>query len=595
MTVHYQIKTMTNVKINDIHKLGGYWQRNGKLWWLALALLSAALICLFELGYKQGQKRLHNQALQQAEYELALQVQILESRLEKYRLLPVLMGRHGDQIRWQQYLSSPDAPKTWLQQLKYLSGSVDVLLLTPDGKVTASASSSQSSSYDETALSILAQAPTEGKLGRHFISSDEDALFYGFSSMIKVDNQNQAILAFILDLAPVAESWALSSVMIVAYNEDNRITLASDQQWHGELWENHSPDNLAINMATTKIILNNLHWTVAALKPIDYRILIRQLIFASLLTITAIVLIFALLIRRREFHIKTEIREKLYAAHLEKQINDRTVELQTANIHLTREIQDRIITEEQLKTTQQELIHSAKLATIGQMSTTLSHEYNQPLAAMRTYAENAERFLEMNRTDSAIDNLKRIINQTDRLGNLSKILLSFARKPDTDFTKVNLNNCVEEAFILVSPRTKATPIKLNHLIPENLWVLGNAIQLSQVVINLVSNAIDAINNNEHPKVEEQVVIEAKQIKNEIYLTVRDSGPGIPHDLHKKVFEPFMTTKKKNKGLGLGLSVVKDIIKDHHGTLTLDSSPLGGAQFNITLTAWANNNSENHND
>ncbi|WP_320825831.1 sensor histidine kinase [Reinekea sp.] len=577
---------MTASKVYVRDQTRHYWQRNSGLWLLAAVLAVSALVSLYEIGYHRGYQRILEQAQRQADYELALQVQILESRLEKYRLLPVLIGRHGDQGHWLPDLVDGNVASVWLRQLRYLSGAQNVLLLAEDGHIIASAQDAEAS-LPASDLRKLALAPLQGVLGRQYIYVDGETQLYGFSSALQIDDADLGVLVFLLDLAPVFQSWTLSASDIIAQDANHLVTLSSEQQWIGQPADqlDHFTDRTAYARAAVQV--NTIGWSVSVYEPVDETALIQQSLLSAVVLCLVIVMLFVLLIRRREQQIQAILRDKIYAAELERQIKHRTVELQAANLHLTQEVHDRRQAEQQLKTTQQELIHSAKLAAIGQMSTTLSHEYNQPLATMRTYAENALRLLKLDKISTAEDNLQRIIAQTDRLGNLSKVLMSFARKPASDFTRVDLSACVEEAIMLVQPRNKNRAIALTHQVGEGLFVLGNGVQISQILLNLLTNAIDAIQSRDAGPERDSIILSAAGDGDRLILTIEDSGPGIDPDLAAVVFEPFMTTKESGRGLGLGLSVVKDIINDHQGELRLSRASTGGARFDISLQCWAN--------
>jgi two-component system C4-dicarboxylate transport sensor histidine kinase DctB len=565
---------MATEQLQDIDRRRYYWERNAGMWFFALLLCVLSIALLYEFGIRRSYDRLQSTTYVQTESELKLQVQILESRLEKYRLLPVLLGRQPPLDEEKNFTS--DSTLVWLQQIRYLTGAEEVAIVTSDGQVLMSAYPIIPLESWPT-LHDLLTPPKEGRLGREYLALSDDTQLYGFASKLK--GNNDAILVVWVDLSLVYQSWALSEAAVIAFDENNIVTLASQSEWIGK-----SRDELNIlthpkDYAHATTLLNQLGWQVDALEQINDKSLVRQSILLSVLIFVAIVVTFALLIRRRELQIKKVMRDKIYAQELEKQIEKRTKELKAANEHLVEEVNERLRAEDQLKTTQQELIHSAKLATIGQMSTTLSHEYNQPLATMRTYAENAEKLLELDKIDSVKDNLKRIIQQTDRLGHLSKVLMGFARKPTDTISEVNLHACVEEAIMLVQPRNKKQAIEISHNIPQNIRIQGNATSLSQVLLNLLTNAIDAI-QNEHTPTGDRIEISFKQSPDLFEITIDDSGPGIPRTQRESIFEPFMTSKSSQQGLGLGLSVVKDIILAYSGSIRANESHLGGARFNI---------------
>jgi two-component system C4-dicarboxylate transport sensor histidine kinase DctB len=255
----------------------------------------------------------------------------------------------------------------------------------------------------------------------------------------------------------------------------------------------------------------------------------------------------------------------------------------STNRYLSDEISERKLAEKQLTLKHKELVHSAKLATIGQMSTTLSHEYNQPLAAMRTYAENAQKLIDLGQFEPVKDNLARIIHQTDRMGQLSKTLLSFAGKPNQPMGKIDVLSAVQEAKVLTQSRLKKAGIQFDYEVEPGLTLKGHSLQFSQVTVNLITNAIDALTQEETPK--GRIVLSAQTKGDVAILMVEDDGPGIDHSILDQLFEPFVTTKSSGKGLGLGLSIIRDIVHDHEGQLSLSVSNVGGAAFRIEWPIW----------
>ncbi len=573
-------KIMATDAIRQIDSRQQYWQRNKGLWVIAFCLCVLTILSLHQVLYQRGFQRILNSAAEQARQELVLQIEILESHLEKYRLLPVLMARHGEKIDIQR----PDVSTTWLKQLAYVTGAHDVLILSDSGDLLHSARHDVRH-YPELSDTNLVIAPKEARLGRQYLYLDTETQLYGFSSTLIRSTTERYILVFMVDLAQVFESWSLSGTAILAFDDSGAITLASERDWIGRT--RADVDRFAQNpdyaMAATD--LETMGWHILAYQPIERIFLLRQMWYASALAVLSIVIFFTLFIRRRELQVKAVLRDRLYAAELERQINFRTAELQSANENLTEEVSERRRAEQQLKATQKELIHSAKLATIGQMSTTLSHEYNQPLAAMRTYADNALQFIQRGRTEPVVENLQRIIAQTDRLGDLSKTLMSFARKPDDDFDQVNLSACISEAIMLVQPRLNKSAIQIDNQVAANTLVTGRTVQVSQILVNLLINAIDAIRSHSGMGVEHRIRIRCQSDTKSVCIQIEDSGPGIEHDKLDTIFDPFVTTKGNGQGLGLGLSVVKDIVRDHHGQLTVARSDLGGANFQITLPRW----------
>jgi len=257
---------------------------------------------------------------------------------------------------------------------------------------------------------------------------------------------------------------------------------------------------------------------------------------------------------------------------LEHRVIERTVDLTKANQQLVVEV-------EKHKNTQNELIQTAKLAVLGQMSAGINHELNQPLTAIRTYADNAKSFLEMDKLDTVKTNLIQISGLTERMAKIIHPLKEFSRKTSGATEVVCLQNVHDGAMSILYGRLQKIAAEVNW--PEGLrtiYVMGDTVRLEQVLVNLISNALQAMENQPLPKID----IELEQHEDHLAMKVRDYGPGIKDDELGRVFEPFYTTKSAGQGLGLGLSISHRIIESMGGELKVDNHPNGGAEFTICL-------------
>jgi two-component system C4-dicarboxylate transport sensor histidine kinase DctB len=266
-------------------------------------------------------------------------------------------------------------------------------------------------------------------------------------------------------------------------------------------------------------------------------------------------------------------------ALLESKVVERTTELRESNLMLEEEIAERVAAEEELRRTQADLVQAGKLAALGQMSAALSHEFNQPLTAVRTYAENALAFLDRGRREQAVQNISRISTLTERMAQLSRHLTSFARKPGEGMGPIRLNAVFDEVLGLLQGRLERAEIvpQVTGLDSE-IEVTGGMVRLQHVFMNLIGNAIDALANRPDPR----IAITVRAEDDTATVTVEDNGPGIAETDIENVFDPFFTTKEVGKGLGLGLSITYNIIRDFDGTIRAENRPEGGARFTVTL-------------
>ncbi|GAB5468767.1 MAG: sensor histidine kinase [Rhodospirillales bacterium] len=299
------------------------------------------------------------------------------------------------------------------------------------------------------------------------------------------------------------------------------------------------------------------------------------------LVLLAVGLIVALLWQRRRRLIERLRAREEAQATLTRTVAARTADLRQANLALEAEVGERKTAEAELRRTQSELIQAGKLAALGQMSAALSHEFNQPLTAMRSYADNAAAFLERGQTDRVESNLTAIGKLIDRTAELSRHLRSFARRPQIEARPVSLTAVVKESLTLLEGQIAKAGVTLDlDLSSDSLWVRGGHVRLQQVVVNLLSNALDAVRQTAEAK----IALSTALADGRVSVRVEDSGPGLPLEDPERIFDPFFTTKEVGQGLGLGLSISFNIVKDFGGSLEAGSSPLGGARFLVTLQA-----------
>lgn len=308
---------------------------------------------------------------------------------------------------------------------------------------------------------------------------------------------------------------------------------------------------------------------------------------AALLTVLSEALAVMLVLYARQRHRlgrqRQRAREDLQRAYdqLENLVADRTASLE----QITRELRDenavRRQAEEQLRKAQSELVQAGKMAVLGQLSAGITHELNQPLTALRTMADNARVLIERGRHADASANLTTISQLVERMGQLTGQLRQFARKSDTRPSAVPVADAVTAALFLVERRIAQERVGFRMAThPRDLYALCDSNRLQQVLVNLFSNALDAMEMA--GSVSRQLVVEAGREGARVLISVTDSGPGIPEDVRAHLFEPFFTTKPQGKGLGLGLAISEQIVRESGGRLRAESPPEGGARFIIDL-------------
>lgn len=232
-----------------------------------------------------------------------------------------------------------------------------------------------------------------------------------------------------------------------------------------------------------------------------------------------------------------------------------------------------------LRQAQTNLVQAGKLAALGQMSAALSHEFNQPLAAARTFAENAAVLLDRDRIPDARSNTDRILSLIDRMVSISRHLSSFARKPGQALSAVNIQAVVEAALEIAALRLKSSGAQLNVTrSPDLPLVVAGHVRLQQVLVNILTNAADATEEHGDGKIS----LTARQDQDHVLIEIANNGAGVDEALQNRIFDPFFSSKGIGKGLGLGLSISCNIIKDFGGSLDVGRAAEGGALFTIRL-------------
>ncbi|MBB3657811.1 two-component system C4-dicarboxylate transport sensor histidine kinase DctB [Rhizobium sp. BK650] len=299
----------------------------------------------------------------------------------------------------------------------------------------------------------------------------------------------------------------------------------------------------------------------------------RLLTLAALVPVLAVI---TFLLRRRQIAVMRIATERAAREELERRVLERTQDLSRARDRLQEEISDHRATEARLQVVQQELVQANRLAILGQVAAGVAHEINQPLATIRAYADNARTFLKRQQPQSADDNLDAIAGLTERIGTITEELKTFARKGRTAAEPIELRAVIEGAVVLLKSRFAGRLDALDIRLPStDLKVIGNRIRLEQVLINLFQNALEALESRERAKVD----VFCEESDGEVAVTVVDNGPGISEDILGSLFSPFNTSKEK--GLGLGLVISKDIVADYGGRIEVESND-SGTRFTVYL-------------
>ncbi|KUO58635.1 MAG: hypothetical protein APF80_08805 [Alphaproteobacteria bacterium BRH_c36] len=284
--------------------------------------------------------------------------------------------------------------------------------------------------------------------------------------------------------------------------------------------------------------------------------------------------------RRKRFNERIELQEAA-RGELEGKVVERTRDLSRAVAQLRAEVNERERAEAHLRRTQDELIQASKLAALGQLSAGVSHELNQPLTAIRSYAENARVFLSRQDSGMADSNLGRIAEMCERMARIIRNLRTYARNEPVGSRPTRLQQPIRDALALLDGEFRKAGIDVElDLGNEDVVAIGGDVRLQQVFVNLFSNAMDAMEKSPLRRINVTINRES----DEVAIKVSDTGPGIaPEDLDR-VFDPFFTTKDVGKGTGLGLSISYGIVNQFGGSIEVANRQEGGTTFTVRLLA-----------
>lgn len=269
-------------------------------------------------------------------------------------------------------------------------------------------------------------------------------------------------------------------------------------------------------------------------------------------------------------------------AELSSVVAERTRELREANAALRSEIEERRRTEARLRDTQNSLVQAGKLAALGQMSAAIAHEINQPLAAIRTFVASTKVYSARGDASRVAGNLDLINGLAERMANITSHLKTFARKREPGRAEtLDVERAVRGAMLLIESQIGLSGAKIEMSVPHDLFVRGHAVQLEQVIVNLLQNALHAVAGIAKPAIDLRV----SATNDIVSIRIADNGGGIPREHLDQIFDPFFTTKAIGKGLGLGLSISYGIVRDFNGEIRARNREEGGTEMIIELPRY----------
>ena len=522
-----------------------------------------------------------------AELRLVLYAGNIESELQRTQIVPILLAR-DPVLREALQNSNYASISQLLIGLQADVGAASMELLDTLGRVVAAT--------DRNRLGVMRANDllfVDARRGNDTIFAvqprDSGGYGFGYARALRVNGQVIGVVTVEVDLAKFERAWSRFAEAVALIDSEGRIILATEPRWRGRSeaealalrdaptvieralrytadLAGRGPDGFVANEAVLRSETRVRHrgWRLVSYTTFDG---VREKVNGVLaLVVTGFALLLAAV-----FYVFSR-RAWSQSAQFELE----SVELRQLNLRLQREIAAREKMQKELTVAEQTLAQSSKLAVLGEMSAAVSHELNQPLAAMKTYLAGARLLLNRRRSEEALVSFQRIDDLIDRMGAITRQLKSFARKGGDAFEPLDLRTCVTEALAMMEPRLRERRVLVVRTLPKQpVQVMGDRLRLEQVIINLMRNAVDATAQVNAPQID-LILTEGDTVT----LTIRDNGTGIA-DIDK-VFEPFHTSKRAGEGTGLGLAISSGIVADHGGRLTARNAPEGGAAFDIAL-------------
>jgi two-component system, NtrC family, C4-dicarboxylate transport sensor histidine kinase DctB len=598
---------------------------------LSALVLVAAGVALWQTGY-WARSFVMSDIRERSGDILNLVVENLRGELAKFQYQPRLLAFDPAFERaLSNDASQADVTGANEQLVRFndISGAAATFLLDRSGRTVAASDWQSENSFLGRSFSFRPyfHAAMQGSLGRDFaVEPDTGERSYYFAHPIRVQSKIVGAVVIKIAIDRLEPSWLSSDQKILVVDGDGVVFLSTHPDWRfrslaplstparnrlilsrrygardipslpvterqqNDLvsirdtpWTN---DRIRNNGPTTTYLtqsreMNEAGWRVLILS--DTRSVTRQANTWSAIVafmMVSVLLLAANIYQRRRRYAERMALQETVKEQLEVQVAQRTTDLTEANTQLRSEIAERHKTETQLRQTQAELVQATKLAALGQISAGLSHELNQPLAAIRSYSDNARTYLDRDQVEPARSNLKGISELTARMGRIIKNLRTYAREEPAMLRPISVTEAVTEALGLLDARIKSEKVSVSAVLPDiDPIVMGGAVRLQQVLVNLISNALDAMQHSPTKDLHLSVETGGENVT----ITVHDSGPGIVDDEIDKLFDPFFSTKEVGEGMGLGLSITFGIIKQFGGEIAAENHPDGGAVFTVKLS------------
>ncbi len=608
-----------------------------------LFVLVLALMALAAMGVFQRSMELGTAALKvSSNTRLDLFASVVEARVRRLEPIPATVGLHPSVVRLLQAPSPGHAAAAtdYLSRLNAHLGSEAVFVLDVQGVVRAS---SNTAVEDDSQLGhAVSERPyflesLAGRSTRHFAIGSGGQPGYFAAHPIHDGASVIGVAAIKIGLDSLSSTWSTLNAPALVVDANQVVILSSQPAWrytamtpltpeqrvdlqlsriYGEVRLADFPRPLTLSLdeesqevqgflavpdsgapASSDLVPSAAGYLVLgrALDGMDWRVLtfsnlagVRQQALADAaggaLGVLALALLALYVAQRRRTERQKRLAKALLEqanADLEAQVGLRTQELTDAVTRLGQEVAERRQTESNLREAQDELVHAGKMAVLGQLAASITHELTQPLGGIRTLAGNAAEFVRRGRPEIAQDNLQIVSQLVDQMAGIIEPLKGFSRKSVARPEAVDPAHALARALFLFQWRLDNERVTVDNRCQPGAWTVWcDANRLQQVLVNLVSNALDAMRDSPDKRLSLYALGDAQQ--GTVSVHVQDSGKGLSDADLAHMFQPFYTTKSHGAGLGLGLVICRDIAAEFGGDLQATHAPGGGACFVLRI-------------
>ncbi len=562
----------------------------------AIVALAALLVWLVGVV---AERRAMEEIARTANQSAALLDALLASEIERYRALPLALGTDAD-VR-AALLHDDSAARARLgDRLDALArrlGAAAIYVIDTDGITIVSSNARTPGSFlgqDYRFRAYFSEALKTGSAAQFALGNTTLRPGLYLSQRVETEGRALGVLVVKAEFLGVEAEWARAGKPAFVIDEDDRVVITSQSGWRfrslSDLGLPTSTGEVALAMPGidgTQGFLLALRptavpgWKLGLLSPLEPRVgeATTAARAIALLGLGALATAAAWLWRRRRKAEADNALQERTRIDLEANVAARTFELRAANERLLREMEERQRVEEQSRQLHQELEQANRLATLGQIAAGVTHEINQPVAAIRATADNAATLIARSDIPAARRALDRIAGLTERIGAISGELRTFAAKSPGRVQVLAVDTAIDGALVLIGSGLRQNEIRLQRgpRRPE-LKVKGERVRLEQILVNLLQNAIDALGETDEPEI--RILLD--EAGGQVCLMVEDNGPGIAPDMAALLFTPFRTSKAR--GLGLGLVISRDIAAALGGELDLLRPHMGqtGARFRLLM-------------